>query len=273
MSLQSKRPILRQMENGNLLIDPFNAENVKTASYDVTLGEWFYAPQENPGGRKIFNPYSEADVRRVWGKPIRAPLLRDWLLEQLAKDPNCGVEGLEGIDPDTRVIMIPPGEMYLCHTEEFIGGLLCINTSMHARSGVARSFLTVCKCAGWGDVGYINRWTMEVNNTSKHYWIPLPVGYRFAQIAFHEVEPVDEDYGDSGKYQLGHDLKTLKQGWTPDLMLPRMWKDREAAAADWQKLMRELQMKRNPDEPLKMRRYGIAPQRGADLDDESGGWR
>jgi len=46
--------------------------------------------------------------------------------------------------------------------------------------------MSVCKCAGVGDVGYIARWTMEITNHS-HATIELPVGLRVAQILFYEA--------------------------------------------------------------------------------------
>jgi len=45
-------------------------------------------------------------------------------------------------------------------------------------------FFSFIQCAGWGDVGYINRWTMEITNNSRFYAIPLVVGRRIAQIVF-----------------------------------------------------------------------------------------
>lgn len=59
---------------------------------------------------------------------------------------------------------------------------------MKARSSLGRNFIEVCKCAGWGDVGYINRWTMEITNNSRYYSIPLVVGRRIAQIVFFDTE-------------------------------------------------------------------------------------
>lgn len=57
-----------------------------------------------------------------------------------------------------RIIWITPGETILAHTNEFIGGCKSVTTMMKARSSLGRNFIEVCKCAGWGDVGYINRW-------------------------------------------------------------------------------------------------------------------
>jgi len=135
-----------------------------------------------------------------------------------------------GIAREDRLIMLRPGETILAHTEEFIGGRDHITTMMKARSSMGRNFIEVCKCAGWGDVGFINRWTMEITNNSRNYIIPLVVGRRIAQIIFFETGPIIErDYADGGKYQASRDLEVIKAGWNPSLMLPRLYKDREIA--------------------------------------------
>ena len=87
----------------------------------------------------------------------------------------------------------------------------------------------VCKCAGWGDIGYINRWTMEVTNFSRFHRVPLVVGRRYAQLVFIAVTPIrsDDDYAKEGKYQTELNLEKLKQIWKPEDMLPKKWKDWE----------------------------------------------
>jgi hypothetical protein len=50
-------------------------------------------------------------------------------------------------------------------------------------------------------------------------------------VIFHHTGPVDGNYGAgrdggfSGKYQEGTDLNTLIANWSPNLMLPRAYKD------------------------------------------------
>jgi dCTP deaminase len=124
---------------------------------------------------------------------------------------------------------LAPGETILGHTQEFIGGRKSVTTMMKARSSMGRNFIEVCKCAGWGDVGYVNRWTMEITNNSRHYSIPLVVGRRIAQIVFFDSEGTIQDasYEDKGKYQTSSDMQELKQKWSPYSMLPQMYKDRE----------------------------------------------
>lgn len=97
---------------------------------------------------------------------------------------------------------------------------------MKARSSFGRNFIEVCKCAGLGDVGYINRWTMEITNNSRYYQIPLVVGRRIAQITFFKTG-MTGDYAKGGKYQDGARLSELIESWRPDAMLPKLYRDWE----------------------------------------------
>ena len=220
MALSDKK-ILEAMKEGSIVIEPFARENLSTSSYDVILGEWFFAEQPPPHFENLYNIYDKKHVERVWGtKPHRAKTAKE-VLKNYAFD-------FTNIKPTEKVILLGPGETILAHTNEFIGGQGHITTMMKARSSLGRSFIEVCKCAGWGDVGYINRWTMEVTNNSSHYFIPLVVGRRIGQIVFFETGPIlKSDYTKSGKYQGGGSVAQLKKNWKPSMMLPRLYLDRD----------------------------------------------
>ncbi|QQG47402.1 MAG: hypothetical protein HY044_04735 [Candidatus Woesebacteria bacterium] len=218
--LLSDKFILQNLKKGNIIIDPYDPKNLGSASYDVTLGEYFYREQMPDPGYAIYSPWGEAEVNRIWGKPQKATNAFKYFCDHGVKLPI-------GISKKDLVILIPPGETFLCHTREYIGGRNGVTTMMKARSSWGRNFIEVCKCAGWGDVGYINRWTMEITNNSQHYIIPLVVGRRIAQIAFFDVGETEKEYTKTGKYQTEIDLKNLKRDWKPSNMLPRMWMDRE----------------------------------------------
>ncbi len=210
------------MKGGDIIIHPFRRANLGTSSYDLTLGEWFY--REQPYAKyhhKIYNIYNQKDTEYVWGKkPFRAE--RAKIVFQRYKF------NWVGIKPSDKVIVLEPGETILAHTNEFIGGRNHITTMMKARSSFGRVFISVCKCAGWGDVGYTNRWTMEISNNSSHYTIPLVVGRRIAQMIFFDTgEIAGADYTKTGKYNKTTDLKKLKRDWQPTMMLPRLWADRD----------------------------------------------
>lgn len=220
-SLLSRDRILGYLKGGNIVIEPFNDENLGTVSYDVTLGQHYFREQNLGPLKKFYSPWSYQDVHDVWGKPHQAEDAYSLFGEH-------GLSIPEGINVNDRVILIDPGETILAHTQEFIGGRGNVTTMMKARSSLGRNFIEVCKCAGWGDVGYINRWTMEITNNSRHFAIPLVVGRRIAQIAFFQVDDFSgADYANSGKYQTDEDLENLKKTWLPQNMLPQMWKDKE----------------------------------------------
>lgn len=220
MALSDKK-IMEAIEEGSIIIEPFKKENLATSSYDVTLGEYFFAEQPPKHFENLYNIYDKKHVDRVWGtKPHKARMAKEVL-----KDYKFD---FTGIDPSDKIILLAPGETVLGHTNEFIGGRDHITTMMKARSSLGRSFIEVCKCAGWGDVGYINRWTMEITNNSSHYYIPLVVGRRIAQIIFFETGPIlSRGYEKSGKYQTSGSIKDLKKNWGPEQMLPKLYMDRD----------------------------------------------
>ena len=220
-SLLSDKAIDRYYQKDEIIIDPFTYDNLNPNSYDVTLGENYFKEQDlrDEWVSNIYNLYSQEATERIWGKSQKA-LPYSFYKEK-------GIE-LENIRPDEKIIFINPGETILGHTNEFIGGKTTVTTMMKARSSLGRNFIEVCSCAGLGDIGYFNRWTMEIRNNSKKYKIPLIVGRRIAQIVFFDTEGiVGNNYNQKGKYQTYTNLEELKIKWKPEDMLPKMYRDFE----------------------------------------------
>ncbi|PCI21288.1 hypothetical protein COB64_00190 [Candidatus Wolfebacteria bacterium] len=220
MALSDKK-ILEEIAKGDIIIDPFNSLNLATSSYDVSLGEYYYREQKPKYYHPIYNIYNKSHTHHVWGPRFYEAKTAVEAFEKLNFD-------WEGISKDDKVILIHPGETILAHTNEFIGGRNHITTMMKARSSMGRNFIEVCKCAGWGDVGFINRWTMEITNNSQNYVIPLVVGRRIAQIIFFETGPIaGKDYTVTGKYLSSTDIDIVKEEWKPEMMIPQLYNDRD----------------------------------------------
>ena len=215
---------MRHRAQERIFILPFHERNLGTSQYDVRLGSFYFRESMNGGGSRIFNIYSKADVDRVWGN--------DWHMAEKhaawAERENRG-QLLEGINGDERIVVLEPGETVLAHTLEFIGGNdNRITTKMQARSSLGRSYIEVCKCAGMGDIGFCNRWTMEITNNSRSQRIPLAVGMRIAQLVFFETEGVSgQTYRAGGKYQTDSSLADMVKNWHPEMMKPKLYKDWE----------------------------------------------
>ena len=187
--LLSDLRIIQEVERGNVVISPFDQRQLGTNSYDCRLGEWYFQPDANV---ESVDFTEKEQAQAFWGEP------------------RCALEGR---------IAVRPGTTILAHTIEVVGARNGITTSMHARSSIGRASLSVCKCAGVGDVGYISRWTMEISNHSRST-VVLPVGLRICQIKFEEVGATLREY--HGKYgQAGT--------WTPLDMLPKLYADWDVA--------------------------------------------
>lgn len=183
----SDKRILEEMQKGNIVIEPFNLDFIGPNSYDCTLGPWFY--QSNPLMEEVFvdNP---DDIKRYWIGPLQAPLFKE---------------------QEQAYIPVNPGQTILAHTQERVGARNGFVAKMYSKSSTARYALSVCKCAGLGDVGYDAVWTLEISNhgTSK-VW--LPVGMKICQFVFFEVGETLKEY--EGNYGQNADFK-------PEHMLPK----------------------------------------------------
>lgn len=150
----SKRTIREYMATGQIEIKPFAADQLNTNSYDVTLGNWFYAVI-NEGGERIY----------------------------------YGPKWFETGDK----VPLPHGVGILGMTVEYIATHGDLIAQLRAKSSTGREFWTVCQDAGFGDIGYPNHWTAEFSSHLNGI-TPITVGQRFGQIVFHATTPADEEY-------------------------------------------------------------------------------
>lgn len=223
MGVYSNIQIKALIEAKHIICHPLIEKNIAGSSIDVTLGEWFYRT-ERTGVSGFYNPFDPKDVLRYFDGPHKAEIHKDW-----AK--NNGRQLFEGIPPSQPIIVVRPGERLLGHTHEFIGIKAPGTSTLQARSTWGRNGVAVCIDAGWGDPGYINRWTLEIYNMNQHESVVLPVGERIAQMVFYETGPVKSEYHHlSGKYQAGasSNIENLVRSWSPDQMLPKAYKDRRS---------------------------------------------
>lgn len=153
---------------------------------------------------------------------------------------------------EIALITVGPGESILAHTNEACGatgiaveGKPHLTTKMAATSTTGRRDISVCRCAGLGDVGFVTPWTMELHNASRST-VEIPVGAIVAQIEVHEVRgDVDRYHVNSGNYQSTSpnsidDCLSLFSKWTPQMMLPR--KQKVQPQSHWRNLWSHIAM-------------------------------
>lgn len=221
MGVYSNKQIWQAVKEGHIVIHPYNSKNVAGSSVDVTLGHWYYRT-ERPSEGAFYNPFDESNVNQYFSGAQKAEIHEVWARKN-------GRKLFKNIPASQPIIVLRPHERILAHTHEFIGIKAPGTSTMQARSTWGRNGVSVCLDAGWGDPGYINRWTMEIYNMNQHESVVLPVGERIAQIVFYHTGEVDQEYAKlSGKYQSGKSdrLEDLIKNWRPESMLPRAYKDK-----------------------------------------------
>jgi deoxycytidine triphosphate deaminase len=207
MSVLSDLDIKKELIEGNIIIEPYDENQLGNCSYDVKLGENYYE-WNHESNLLLYNPYNSDHVNKYW-KLKQAHIPDEYFCNKY------------GIFPGSKIIILKPHETILSHTIEFIGGVNDITTEMKARSSYGRSGISVCKCSSWGDIKYFNRWTMEIQN-SLNIPVILTVGERIAQIVFHRTGKSNTSYSTKGSYQKEDNLVELKALWKPDSMLPKI---------------------------------------------------
>lgn len=144
--------ILKYREQGLIVIEPFDVRQLGPNSYDCRLDEWHYLSLE--GTEELFLDNPER-LKAYWGLPHKAE----------------------------HYIKIRPGGTALARTHEIIGTKAMAVATMHNRSSIRRSDISICMDAGFGDIGYVGRWTLEIANHTRRV-IDIPVGKRVCQVAF-----------------------------------------------------------------------------------------
>jgi dCTP deaminase len=205
--------------NKSVIIEPFNRDQVGPNSYDTTLGEFYYERNTSEDDMPAFyNPLNGKHVAKFWNVNLNASM--NYGAKKAKTITTQDEEDLYDLKIGDKFIVIKSGHMILAHTNEFIGSRDNVTTMMKSRSTIGRGGLTICSCAGSGDVGFFNRYTYEIHNRN-----PIPVvlrvGDRIGQILFMRTGEVLTSYEKRGQYQNTSDITELINNWTPLGMIPK----------------------------------------------------
>ena len=175
--------------DGNITIIPFKEEQIQPNGYDLTIGPWI--------------------IRyKTYGKQQRKTFsLNNFELSDMFAEP-------EYVSSITGEILFRPFERILCHTQEIIGTINKYVMQVSTRSTLARLGIDVCGSAGFGDVGFVNKWTLELQNNTDGT-LAIPVGARVAQAYFEEVT------GNINRLYTGKYSQDGYGKWEPKDMLPK----------------------------------------------------
>lgn len=135
----SDKGILNEIENGNILIEPFRPECLGTNSYDVHLGKYL-------------------------------ALYKNRILD--AREHN---EIEELVIPEEGFVLYP-NTLYLGVTEEYTETHRHV-PFLEGKSSVGRLGIDIHATAGKGDVGFCNTWTLEISCSQPvRVYAGMPIG-------------------------------------------------------------------------------------------------
>lgn len=120
----SDQGILQEMENGNIVIEPFREKSLGTNSYDVHLGRYLAIYKDHILDARKHNQIEEVQI------------------------PDEGIQ-------------LNPGTLYLGVTEEYTETHSRV-PFLEGKSSAGRLGIFIHATAGKGDVGYCNTWTLEI---------------------------------------------------------------------------------------------------------------
>ena len=164
MSYLTKSEILKQVHRGNIIITPFNEEQLGPNSYNVRS----------------------------------TPLMKRYTDEVLDMRKDNPMEEFS-ISDDGYVIM--PGELYLAGTVETIGSNI-YDVDIDGRSSIGRLGLFIHVTAGRGDVGFHGFWTLELTAIKPVRVYPgVEIGQVYFSEVIGDVEPYHGKYQDNNGIQ------------------------------------------------------------------------
>ena len=167
-SVLSDGTIRRLVEEGAIVIRPWNPELVQPASIDLRLGDTF----------RVFHNHRAAVIDLRDGPP-------KGLTEEVTATPEDG-------------FVIHPGEFCLGRTEEWVELPGDVVARIEGKSSLGRLGLIVHATAGFIDPGWKGTLTLELNNLTR-VPIKLYAGLPIAQLSFMTLDaPAERPYGSEG---------------------------------------------------------------------------
>lgn len=196
--MYSDTDILQAIDRKDIIIYPFNAENLGVNSYDVSLGNAFFEVHWDDDGPYFVGPQVYLDGEKVF-MPVGSIIIRKCI--------RCS---------RVEETYIPTGGTLLGMTKELITTHGKVVGELRSRSSTRRVGITTNCDAGLGDIGYADFWTMEFSAFVRGAGRPfLVVGQPVAQMIFFETNSAPtREY--EGQYT----------GNWPYNMIPRNYRDR-----------------------------------------------
>ena len=218
--------IKRQVELGNIVISNFNEKQLNPNSYNIKLGkrlkvytkaitpsnviedemaaemqeyeqkhsellnELFYKQEE-----ELSDELSEKATNFMREYTLKSEEVRTKVIRKYALDPKQDNETEDFEIPEEGYVLLP-GILYLGETEEYTETYGFI-PNIDGRSSTGRLGIEIHRTAGFGDVGFRGKWTLEITVTHP---VVVYAGMEIGQLYYETVDG-DASMEYNGKYQ------------------------------------------------------------------------
>ena len=162
------------VREGLISIEPYDPANLNPNSYNLSIGDTML---EYKGNDYLHNKYNENEL-------------------QYMVDLKNPISNISEIKIPEDGFILKPGKLYLIATKETIGSDYYI-PMITGRSSLGRVGVSVHQEAGFGDIGYHGKWTLQVTVT-----IPTKIYPNMKMAQMYMVVPSgDTSMKYHGKYQ------------------------------------------------------------------------
>lgn len=180
----SGKEILKERENGNIIIEPFNIKQLNPNSYNLRLANELL----------VYDIPSKCDMVKEDGIIAPGPFTFMEPIDMKEKTPTRKI-----IIPEEGYVLYP-GILYLGRTVEFTethNFLPCLE----GRSSIGRLGVNIHITAGFGDCGFAGKWTLELSCVQP---VRIYPNIEICQIYYQEIKGEVEEY--RGRYQNQNDI-------------------------------------------------------------------
>lgn len=187
------KEIIRQVELGNIYIDNFNPLKINPNSYNLHLDNKLLVYSDVNMKQITYNA-NQYDKYFCWNG-----FEKDCYIDAKKDNPTTEI-----IIPDDGFILLP-NQLYLGTTKETTITETCV-PCISGRSSIGRLGIAVHVTAGFGDIGFHGKWTLEITAA-----IPVKIypDMEICQIYFEEVSG-DTGIQYHGRYQYQDDVQASR---------------------------------------------------------------
>lgn len=225
--------IKRQIELGNIKIEPFNEKQLNPNSYNIKLGNHLKIYETTKYGPEYISQLVTEKLEPLWNEfnlqygdlssqelydasynGVRDDFIKELedkrslytkeIVRQIALDPKKDNKVIDIEIPEEGFILMP-GILYLGTTEEYTETYGFI-PNIDGRSTTGRLGIEIHRTAGFGDNGFCGKWTLEITVTHP---VIVYTGMEIGQL-YYEVIDGDDSMKYHGKYQNQNDVEQAR---------------------------------------------------------------